>query len=73
MASPLRRRFKYLFCSLETSKAVFKIFVNAFNNFALHKFLPCAKSLIASWEYILNMGEYIALLLNLDLSVGTPI
>ena len=37
--SSLRRKSKCFFRSLNTAKSVFKIFVNAFNNFALHKFL----------------------------------
>lgn len=42
---PLRRKSKCFFRSLETAKAVFKVFVYAFNNFALHKFLyPLLKS-----------------------------
>ncbi|MGN1044301.1 MAG: hypothetical protein ACI4PR_05915 [Acutalibacteraceae bacterium] len=42
---PLRRKFKCLFRSIETAKAVFKIFVHAFNKFALAKFLhPSFKS-----------------------------
>ena len=42
---PLRRKFKCFFRSIETSKAVFKIFVHAFNKFALAKFLhPSIKS-----------------------------
>lgn len=36
---PLRRRSKCFFRSIHTAKAVFKIFVHAFNNFALHKFI----------------------------------
>lgn len=35
----LCRKSKCFFRSLDTAKSVFKIFVNAFNNFALHKFL----------------------------------
>ena len=42
---PLRRKSKCFFRSIDTAKSVFKIFVNAFNNFALHKFLyPSLKS-----------------------------
>ena len=42
---PLRRRSKCFFRSLETAKAVFKIFVNAFNLFArAKKNLPHLKS-----------------------------
>lgn len=36
---PLRRKSKCFFRSLDTAKAVFKIFVSAFNNFAFAKFL----------------------------------
>ena len=36
---PLRRKSKCFFRSLDTAKAVFKIFVSAFNEFALSKFL----------------------------------
>ncbi|MDE5600325.1 MAG: hypothetical protein K2I60_01775, partial [Oscillospiraceae bacterium] len=42
---PLHRKSKYFFRSIDTAKAVLKIFINAFNNFALHKFLhPSLKS-----------------------------
>ena len=42
---PLRRKSKCFFRSIETAKAVFKIFVFAFNKFALAKFLhPSLKS-----------------------------
>ena len=41
----LRRKSKCFFRSLETMKAVFKIFVHAFNQFALAKFdFPALKS-----------------------------
>ena len=41
----LRRKSKCFFRSIETAKAVFKIFVHAFNKFALAKFLfPSLKS-----------------------------
>ena len=42
---PLRRRSKCFFRSIETTKAVFKIFVNAFNIFArAKKYFPHLKS-----------------------------
>lgn len=36
---PLRRKSEYFFHLIDTAKAAFKIFANAFGNFALHKFL----------------------------------
>ena len=47
---PLRRKSKCFFRSIETAKAVFKIFVLAFNKFALAKFLhpPLKSSLFLS-------------------------
>ena len=50
---PLRRKSKCFFRSIETAKAVFKIFVNAFNKFALAKFLyPHLKSSFALSYFI---------------------
>lgn len=50
---PLRRKSKCFFRSIDTAKSVFKIFVNAFNNFALHKFLyPSLKSTFSLSSFI---------------------
>jgi len=50
---PLRRKSKCFFRSIHTAKAVFKIFVHAFNNFALHKFLyPHLKSAFSLSSFI---------------------
>ena len=49
----LHRRSECLFRSIETINAVFKIFVNAFNKFALAKFLyPHLKSAFALSYFI---------------------
>ena len=51
--SPLHRKSKCFFRSIDTAKAVLKIFVNAFNNFALHKFLhPSLKSAFSLSSFI---------------------
>ena len=50
---PLRRKSKCFFRSIETAKAVFKIFVFAFNKFALAKFLhPSLKSSFSLSSFI---------------------
>ena len=50
---PLRRKSKCFFRSIDTMKAVFKIFVNAFNNFASCKFnSPSLKSSIFLSSFI---------------------
>ena len=50
----LHRRSKCFFRSIETINAVFKIFVNAFNKFALAKFLyPHLKSAFALFQIAL--------------------
>ena len=50
---PLRRKSKCFFRSIDTAKAVLKIFVNAFNNFALNKFLyPSLKSAFSLSSFI---------------------
>ena len=50
---PLRRKSKCFFRSIETAKAVFKIFVLAFNKFALSKFLfPSLKSSFSLSSFI---------------------
>ena len=49
----LRRRSKYFFRSIETIKSVFKIFVFAFNKFALAKFyFPLLKSSFSLSSFI---------------------
>ena len=49
----LRRKSKCFFRSVETMKAVFKLFVHAFNQFALSKFnFPSLKSSFSLVEYI---------------------
>ena len=50
---PLRRKSKCFFRSIETAKAVFKIFVFAFNKFALAKFLHLSLKSSFSLSYFL--------------------
>ena len=50
---PLRRNSKCFFRSIHTAKAVLKIFVHAFNKFALAKFLhPSLKSSLSLSSFI---------------------